>query len=326
MFDFIPSNDTKYAYTVGVVRSLETKLLKKNHWERLVDSKNEEEIFMVLSDTPYASLKRDTVEETLKEAEKENEFFLKKMIIDEPIINFFRMEKDYYNLKALLREEIFKTKVTLKDGGRYTAEEIKKALKGEKVKIDEDFIKAIAEGLAIGFDKKDPLYMDITVDKYLFSERNNIAKGFSFLFNFLKLSIDMENIRNFLRFKKNGLKEMLPEIILDGGKLRKKFFMEFIEEPDESFVSELAKLDYTFIQEGYKHLKEKNSFSRLERGIKEFLNNWISQTKYLVFGYEPVVTYYIKKEDEITRIRRVLTGIKANFSKEEIREGVWETQ
>ncbi len=326
MLDFNPSNDERYAYAVGVVRSLEVKFLRKNHWGRLIDSKNEEDIFSVLSDTPYITLRKHTVEQTLEEAENENEDLFKRMILDEKIIEFFVLDIDYYNLKVLLREEIFNTSLKKKEGGRYSPEEIKKALKGEKVKMNNTFLYAVAEGFVTGVEKKDPLFIDLTVDKFLFKEKKEIARSYSFLSSFLKIYLDTENIRNFMRFYISENKEIIPNVILEGGIMEKEFFVKAKDDSLENFITQISKKGYGFIQDAIFYFDKTKSFLKLEKEIKKFLNHWLWKTRYLTFGYEPIITYYLYKREEIKSIRKITIGIKANLPKEEIKEGVWQAE
>ena len=75
-----------------------------------------------------------------------------------------------------------------------------------------------------------------------------------------------------------------------------------------------------------KDWKKERSFRQFERCCNNFILEFLSKTRYVVFGVEPLIGYLIAKENEITTIRVIMIGKLNNLSKETILERVESSQ
>jgi len=55
-------------------------------------------------------------------------------------------------------------------------------------------------------------------------------------------------------------------------------------------------------------LEERETFVELERGIEDFLMNYLKRAKYIVFGPEPVFSYGLAKKRELSLVRLLGVG------------------
>ena len=104
----MPANETVYAYAVGRVRALETRLLDKGKLERMVEAASGEEALKVLSETDYANLVAEQASiydfENILQKEIVNVFSLMRKISPQPsLTDLLSLKYDVHNLKVLLK-------------------------------------------------------------------------------------------------------------------------------------------------------------------------------------------------------------------------------
>ena len=102
------SDDTRYAYAVGRIRVLETRLLDKSRLDSLVEARSAEEVLKALADTDYgpflAELKEARGFEEALNGELKNVLRLvSDLSQDAELTDIFRLRYDFHNLKVLLK-------------------------------------------------------------------------------------------------------------------------------------------------------------------------------------------------------------------------------
>ncbi|MCX7757652.1 MAG: V-type ATPase subunit [candidate division WOR-3 bacterium] len=153
-----------------------------------------------------------------------------------------------------------------------------------------------------------------------------------FLDHYFTNTVDLENIRNALRIKYLSEKtdsslfsvnKDLNQIWLKGGKIAFKEAVKYFLEPWPTIIDWASKTEYaSCLVEGIEYLLGQNSFLRLERKIEEAKQQILLWTRYLVFGYEPLIAYYLFKDNEIRNLRRIHRGIKVKVSSERLKESI----
>lgn len=133
--------------------------------------------------------------------------------------------------------------------------------------------------------------------------------GSSFIRHYIRHKLDLSNIKILIRAKYLGLpREKFESLIGEGGFLESKFIRQCFE---LSFTGIGEKLQATPYGKLWKRaidtLEEHETFLDLERGIEDFLMNFLKKAKYIVFGPEPVFAYGIAKRRELRLLR--LLGI-----------------
>ena len=97
-----------FAYSVGLVRTLETKLLNENEVERMMLAKDAKEAFKILNETDYADNKTGIenpadFQEVLSEGISDIKNILKKVSPSSQILNIVWLQYDFHNLKTLVK-------------------------------------------------------------------------------------------------------------------------------------------------------------------------------------------------------------------------------
>ncbi len=136
-----------------------------------------------------------------------------------------------------------------------------------------------------------------------------------FLQDYLKHTIDMHNIKTFLRLYvlKEPLESLRGHLVCDGF-IKKDVLLELYSQGLAAFLNKLEYvhkhsrvIDYAyFLKEGIEEVEKKNSFVSLEKAINNFLIQELLPAKYFSFGPEAVLAYYFAKVNEMNLIRMII--------------------
>lgn len=182
------------------------------------------------------------------------------------------------------------------------------------------------------------LLSKITLEKRIlkaFIEDNRPSKalalagdtGYDFIKNYFRHKVDLGNIKIFLRLKYAGRPQSsFAARCLGGGFLDTKLFLETY---DFSLSETGARLQFSpygmLWEKAVDALEDKESFVELERGIEDFLMNYLRRARYVVFGPEPVFAYGLARKRELGLVRLVGTGLLNKVPAELLKERVSET-
>jgi len=350
-----------YAYAVGKIRALETQLLTKSDFERLLETSDATSALQELSDTPYGEhLTRikdiSEFELLLNEELKKTYNLIKELSLHPEITDLFFLEKDLHNLKVLLKSKYagISPDGNLIDLGLFPLA----GLKGMVEKNDyagftnstirETIVQAIKQ-----FELTHELQIiDFVLDAVIYEVFLNTARKYQniFLQNYFQLQIDLINLKTLVRFivtKKD--KRYFKDGLIHGGNLTYEFFLrEFPEKEGDvphkvglerykniiTYEKDLnAKERRTPLLENYEQiisagikswLKER-SFSLLEKLIDDSLTEYLKKAKYITLGLEPLIAYLFAKEIETKNIRVIIVGKINNIPQEILRERLRET-
>jgi V/A-type H+-transporting ATPase subunit C len=136
-----------------------------------------------------------------------------------------------------------------------------------------------------------------------------LERGSVFIRDYLRHRTDLANIKIYCRITYCGFsRERLEKLLLAGGLLDKNLFLRYY-----GLSSEMGEAMRTT---PYKELwarateatEKEDTFVVLERGIEDFLMNYLQRAKYVVFGPEPVFAYGLAKRRELSLVRFVGAG------------------
>lgn len=153
-----------------------------------------------------------------------------------------------------------------------------------------------------------------------------------FLNAYFILAIDLENIRSWIRIKYLATlqkqdnveqKKLFTNQYLPNGKLNQADFLELLLMDFEDFIRWLDKTPYkSCIEPGINYLLENNSFIRLERLIAEEKQKILLLARYAIFGFEPLVSYFLLRQSEIANIKKIYYGLSENTPIHLLRESI----
>ncbi|MCX5703886.1 MAG: V-type ATPase subunit [Candidatus Omnitrophica bacterium] len=137
-----------------------------------------------------------------------------------------------------------------------------------------------------------------------------------FLEDYLRYTMDMHNIKTYLRLYVLGQpREELNKHLTCEGFVKKKVLLEVY---NQDLAILLTRLEYihkpssmllnysSFLKEAVFKIKGGNSFVHLEKAINDFLIQALKPAKYLSSGPLPLLAYYFAKINEINLIRMII--------------------
>ncbi len=317
--------DTRYAYITGRVRALEARLLDKLKMERMIAAASAKASLSELEETdygPYVSQLKEinNFEDLLYDELKRLYSFIDKGSLDKELTDLFRLRYDFHNLKVLLKNKSKEKPLPLEELPFIDLGTIAPL----KIGLAKKFLQ-IQKEAAIAFEEtKNPQDIDIILDKEYYRlcvEKAEESEN-EFVINLLRMVIDLANIKIFFRcrtLKRN--KNFFSKVLIEGGSLTKRLFLEFYEKEERAFLRKLFFTPYAKVIMGY----EKEGLKGLELSCDNFLLEYIKKTKFVTAGLEVLIAYLIAKENEIKLLRSVLTGKINEIPAQMIRERMRET-
>jgi V/A-type H+/Na+-transporting ATPase subunit C len=329
----MPLNDTIYAYAVGRIRALETRLLDRSRFDRMIDSSTVEEALKVLAESDYSNAIGELGDihdfESMLTEELKNTFDTIMSISPKPeLIAILVLRYDIHNLKVLFKARYLGVKSDLLIPiGSMKLETLEYAVSEDDYRDLPELLRRAAEKISEDFlVNRDPQVIDLLLDQVLFEQLLTAARenGSPFLEGMFVRQIDLTNLKSLIRIKRMGLdREFLKKALLPQGSLPIDRLSSGLDEPLETLITSLAMSDYAeLIGEGVREWLEKGTASRLEKLSDDYITAYLKQGKWMPFGFEPLVGYLWAKEIEIKNIRLVLVGKINRLPAEAIRERI----
>lgn len=328
-------DDVGYAYAVGRIRALETRLLTGERIARLAEAGSIDEFLRLLGETQYAEFLSKVSSpweyETILEEEMEGVVKLMGDLSMDPVLtDIFRLRYDFHNLKVALKENyggepMDSAYITL---GTIPVERVRESVREKEggVVLPSHLRAALAAVTGAFPETPDPKWIDIIVDREMFRTFVSIVKreGCPFLYGRLQGEIDLINILSFFRIRwANGEKSFFQEALLEDGTISTDFMSSLFGENLDAVPARLSHTPYVLmVTEGLAHLQTQGSFLIFEKMREAFLFNYIRRADLIAFGIEPLIAYLYKKESEIRTIRTIFVGLLNNVPAETIKERI----
>ena len=318
----------RYGYAIGRVRVLETRLLGRGTYERLLDARDFDRQRRILADTVYAdhlegAKTLDEIERGLDESLVElYEDFLEHANLPGPIVAYFRVRHDYENLKARLKAEALGIPVdglltplgsVSPDVFRGAAEQLPSGVREAETRI--------RRALADDNGRLPPDAVEAAVDREMFTALSAIAEssGSTFVKHLAALEADLGNARAFIRSRIHGVpvSEVEPALV-PGGAIPSSTFVALYRLPLEEGVNRLASL------RPLRGLDPETMAdpARLDVAIDALVAREVRTHRVTSIGPNPVVAYVLARRAELTALRTIIIGTFAGVPVERLRERV----
>lgn len=330
-------NRMDYGRSVVTVRVLEKKLLTKNKLDRMIEAETPEEVLKLLGETEYSQNMSDVhnaedYEKILKRETERVFSLIRELSNDKEIVDILSLKYDYHNLKVLLKGKLAEKDFTdmIMDAGTEKADKLKVKFDTRNYnELPEEFIQAINEVEEDFYENKDPQRIDIIVDKYYYKNLLRIARKINvpIITDYVEGLIDFQNMITLFRVKKqNRDMKFLEEVIHEGGTISKDKIISSINDTTEAIVNKFRKERIgIYLIRGIEAYGETGRLSELEKISDNYLMELNKDSKYIVFGPEPLFTYLIAKEREINAIRMIMVSKINNIGTDKIKERLRDT-
>lgn len=326
----------KYVEAVSRIRAMETKLFDESMLNKIIESSSPEEAIKFLQETGYASeiqsiKKVQDYEIILSKELKKLYDFLYKTVPDKDLVDIMELKYDYHNIKTLLKGKALNKNydyLLIKMKPDYTEKIISSIQSDNYSDISRIMGEAIQKAYREFSTTKDPQVIDIIIDSYMYKHMLIKAEKFeeSFIINFVKLNIDLTNIKTLLRVKnQNRNREFLNLVLISGGKVDKDILLNCLNESIENIINKLMFTDYgNILKVGLQEYSKNKKLNKFEKLCDNYTMNYLKKSRYISFGPEPILAYIYGKENEIKSIRIILVGkinkVSSNIIVERLRE------
>lgn len=131
--------------------------------------------------------------------------------------------------------------------------------------------------------------------------------GYDFFRDYLRLKIDLGNVKVFLRSRYAEVsREKFESIVRPGGNIGTDRFVEFYEQSFAEFGENLRATPLRDVwNSAVDAMVEKETFVDMEREMEDELMRFLRKAKQVVFGPEPIFAYSLARKRELNLIRLV---------------------
>ncbi len=315
----------RYGFATGRARVLETRLLGRSTFERLLDAATFEDQRRILSETPYGGFLEnartaDDIEHALDAAMADMYAdFLDRANLPAPLLAYFRAQHDFSNLRAVLKAESLGIPVEeLADPlAKVTPEAFitGSGLSAELLDASQE-ARALASGDA---ESLDPLLIDPAVDALLYRRLRELAleSKSAFLIGFTQCLADLANVKAFLRSRHRSLPIATAEqFFVEGGTLASDRFVKMYRAPLPEAAAAVTSLPL-FSGVEPEALLDLRRFDVLSERV---VAQAVRQARMVAIGPEPVVAYALSRRAETGILRALLIGRLAGVDTAVLRE------
>ncbi len=315
----------RYGYAVGRVRVLETRLLKRSYFERLLDAHDFAEQRRILSETIYGGMLEGAL--TAEDVERALDAglvalykdFLESANLPGDIVRYFRTLHDYDNLRGRLKAEALGIPAAELIGplGSVPAELFAGPASGlpRTLATVETALRAevTSDDGTIVLDDIDPV-----VDRAMQAELLEIAlgSGSRFLGEMGRLGVDIRNTRAFVRGRVRDLPQAdIARWIAPGGTIAPAEYAAWHRLPLAEAGQRLA-ATHAFRGIDPQTIVDPSAFDIL---MDAAITRRLRVARMIAVGPEPVLAYVLAREAETRSVRTLLVGKLAGVSTDVLR-------
>ncbi len=325
-------NRLDYAHGVVIARVNEKRLLKKETLDKMIKANTPDEVFKILLDSDYS--KSSVGVESLRDYEilLKNEttrmFKLgKEMLDEEEILKLLSLKYNYHNLKSIIKGKV--SGINLENLFIYSILSDPNKIKlqfenGKYTDIRDEFKETLKEAEKKYLETNDPQIIDIVIDKAFYKNLKSIADslGVKLFDDYTSSIIDFYNLSSMVRAKNMGRDiHFLDEILVEGGNLSLNKLKSLFKEDFEKVILALKSEKFGGILVKYiEKYKETKSFTIIESVKDKYLTKLREDSKFIFFGPEPIFSYLLAKEKEISIVRTIVIGKLNNISPDKLKE------
>ncbi len=318
----IGSDDWRYTFQTAQVRVLEMQMLTRAALLDMANADSFSHAADLLSATEYAlppgSKSPAEMENLLLARRYAVRELFEGLILDKPLVHLFKSRDDFANLRLALRRALTEKPL----GTDYSAEgnippELFEMVfseePSESAKLP-DYMQQAADKAALAYyQQKDVRQIDYAIDQFQAEYNLKTAQQLHsiFLLGLFRIQIDLTNIRTMLRLKFTESDQR--NIFFKGGFVEQKRLENAIDTGYESLGSLFFITPYhRLVDTSASYLSSDKSFLKVEQQCDEFLNGYLKSTIQITAGPQPIIAYFLMKENEIRNVRLILTA-KKNF-------------
>lgn len=243
---------------------------------------------------------------------------------------FFTLKYDFHNLKVFLKEKYLglSSEDALSKLASLDASKISKWIsEGNLQQFSWPFKEPLEKTISVYEKEKDVSKIDLIFDQAYYAAIIQIAteEKNDYLLNYAKKSVDLANLKIFVRaYKKHLEKDFFDEVLISGGYVEKEKFLSICQESVEKVLSLFAETSYYGIAKESLRSEKEIDLTFFDKLARNYLLEQAKKAKGIAVGPEVIIGYILAKENEVDILRTILIGTSSGLSKNRIREQVGE--
>ncbi|MFH1288412.1 MAG: V-type ATPase subunit [bacterium] len=318
---FFHKQDTRYGYAAGRVAILEKSILDKNAYRELILAHSVEGVLRLLENKHGFRAENHNLkilwEDILNKEFSSVYNLVYELAPKKEEFDVFSLRYSFHNLKVRLKEKFAGKAIDtpLFEIGPVLLEKTSLVLQQIVTKIEQKFYKdGRFQDIDCILDEEYFNFLLIETEKY----------KIPLIESLVKMWIDLANIKLFFRFKiMRKDKSNLSEFLFANGNFEQSFYVDIYGLKFDDLKKETRNNYYTdLFLTGIKCLEDVKSMEELEKSCDKFILQRFNETKYIVFGIEPLIRYLLRKENEMKILRMIFVGKENNISHNEIEEKI----
>ena len=314
--------DTDYLSISARIRAMENRLLTRERMDRMIDARDTSEAMKVLGECGYGE--GASLDAVLAQARADTFRDMEAAAPDHRLVEIFQLKYDYHNAKAILKAQAMGVPAErlLLPGGRFDGKELLEGWQREDLRgCSETFRKAMDRAKAALAESRDPQQADVILDRACYEEMARLARELEsdFLMGYVRLSVDVANLRTAIRVHRMGKEgDFLRQVLLPGGSVSEQTVAaargEALGEVFRSGpLAQAAELGAKLTQPG------SGALTAFEKACDDAVTAYLSAARRVPFGEQTVVGYLYARELELTAIRTIFAGRAAGLDGDTIR-------
>ena len=318
--------DNQYYYAVARIRSRELTLLNQSFIDQLLGARTTEEAMRLLQDKGWHmpdeySTESDRVEKMLSAEKKKTWDLIEELVDDMSVFDVLLIENDYHNLKAAVKEALTAGKHPdiFISGGTIEPHVLEEAVETRDFSPLPDEMEPVAEkALETLLHTHDGQLTDVIIDKAALNAIGAAAKksGSPVLELYAGLKVASADIKIAIRAVKTGKdKNFIKEALAPCETLDTEKLSEAAAEGMDAIYDYLTLTKYS---DAVPELKK--SPSAFERWCDNLIIRNIRSEITHPYTIGPLAAYIIARENEISTVRIVLSGLINDLPEESVRE------
>jgi len=311
----VGEDDWRYTFATARARTLETRMLTQATFLDITNAESYEQAANLLAGTEYEAIPGVKAFTDVENILLENRALIRglfaDLMLDKSIIDIWRAREDFSNMRLAVRRVVTEQALELdySHDGAVPPTDFEEVFEQENYGLFPDYLQEAVEQAILGYYKnKDIQEIDYAIDRVEWAYRLKKAYELKsiFLQSLFRTKIDLTNIRTMLRLKWREGEQR--DVFVEGGfielsRYRQGIDIEYKALPGLFFATPY----YEIIEAGVDYLNSESSFLRLEQQCERHLINFLKTTNTITAGPQPIIAYFLMKENEIRKVRLVLT-------------------
>ena len=315
----------QYIYAVARIRSRELSLLSEAVISQLSAAATEEDCRRILNEKNWGNPDLPS-EEMFQEENKKTWALIRELVPNNmQIFDVFRLEKDYHNLKAAIKESCIDGihPGIFAEGGTIPVKDIQQAVEESDYDALPETMRQVAQDAKETLlQTRDGQLCDVMIDRAALEEIRKAGEktGEPLLRDYGELVCATGNIKTAVRAAKTGKsRQFLEKALAPCSTLDVAALADAAAAGTDAVV---AYLDHTVYADAIDELNE--SVASFERWCDNRMIEAIKPQIHNPFGIGPIAAYILARDNEIKTVRIILAAKRNGLPEEMLRERVRE--